>query len=310
MMRFVRDLRLIPIALVASACLLALKTADLVLSGSSFLSGNAASGFGDVAVIRPAGDATQPSGMALSWAQQMFSFPNSSGATPVPSPQGINLPRLAETDSADITGSVTAPAGQSKPAGEGAAAPDGKTMPAAALGKDGKPVPLQPGTIIRNDTTMMPSGAERAILERLQERRQELDTRTRELDMRENLIKSAEKRIDARVGELKETEERIKTELQQKNDVEAVRLKGLVTMYESMKPRDAAKIFNGLDGGVLLDVASAINPRTMAEIMAQMSPDAAQHLTVELASKAQQSSKGDSTGELPKIQGQSAAQSN
>src|SRR5271156_802033 len=140
MMRFVRDLRLIPIALVASACLLALKTADLILSGSSFISGNGTAAYGDVAVIRPAGDATQPSGTALSWAQQMFNFPNSSGATPVPSPQGINLPRLAENDSADITGTVTTePKGDNKGdnKSEGAGAPDGKPMP-AAFGKDAK----------------------------------------------------------------------------------------------------------------------------------------------------------------------------
>jgi flagellar motility protein MotE (MotC chaperone) len=311
MMRFVRDLRLIPIALVASACLLALKTADLILSGSSFLSGGGTSSYGDVAVIRPAGDATQPSGTALSWAQQMFNFPNSSGASPVPSPQGtkqiINLPRLAENDSADITGSVPGESkgenkpGETKPASEGGGAADAKVMP--TFGKEGKVGPPA-GTIIRNDTTMMPSGAERAILERLQERRQELDARARELDMRENLIKNAEKRIDARVSELKETEERIKSELQQKNDAETARLKGLVVMYESMKPRDAAKIFNGLDIGVLIDVASAINPRTMAEIMAQMAPDAAQHLTVELANRAQQAKGGAAGTELPKIQGQ------
>jgi hypothetical protein len=33
MIRFVRDLRLLPIALIASVCLLALKTADFVLDG-------------------------------------------------------------------------------------------------------------------------------------------------------------------------------------------------------------------------------------------------------------------------------------
>ena len=35
MIRFVRDLRLIPIALIASVCLLTLKTADLVFDGSN-----------------------------------------------------------------------------------------------------------------------------------------------------------------------------------------------------------------------------------------------------------------------------------
>ena len=42
-------------------------------------------------------------------------------------------------------------------------------------------------------------------------------------------------------------------------------------MYENMKPRDAAKIFDRLEMSVLLEVASQIKPRTMSEIMAQMS---------------------------------------
>ncbi|MFZ0421641.1 MAG: flagellar protein FlbB [Xanthobacteraceae bacterium] len=297
MKRFVRDLRLIPIALIASACLLTLKTADLFFHGSLFLSNsNAPSSNGEVAIIRPMPDATQPPGSALSWAQQMFNFPNSIGAAPIPSQPPVAPRQLADTDSPDITGSVTpAPAGDGKPAAAGAAV-------SAPAGKDGKPVPLPSGTVISTDASM-PSGAERAILERLQARRQELDTRARELDLRESLIQNAEKRMDARLDELKQVEERIKVETQQKDDAEAARLKGLVTMYENMKPRDAAKIFNGLDSTVLLSVVSAINPRTMAEILAQMSPEVAQRLTVELASKAQQA-KADSPAELPKIQGQ------
>lgn len=304
MTRFVRDLRLIPIALIASACLLTLKTADLIFHGSLFFTnGGAPSGDGDVAVVRPIPDATQPPGSALSWAQQMFNFPNSTGAAPIPSSAPVIAPQLADADTPDITGSVTtAPASDGSPAAAGAETknpPDAKAMPAAAA----KPTPLPSGTVISTDGAGLPSGAERAILERLQARRQELDTRARELDIRESLIQNAEKRMDARLDELKQVEERIKVETQQKDDAEAVRLKGLVTMYENMKPRDAAKIFNGLDSTVLLEVVSSINPRTMAEILAQMSPDVAQRLTVELVSKAQQA-KADGPAELPKIQGQ------
>jgi hypothetical protein len=39
-----------------------------------------------------------------------------------------------------------------------------------------------------------------------------------------------------------------------------------------------------------------------------MTPDAAEHLTVELASKAQQTAKGNSPADLPKIQGQPSPQ--
>jgi len=45
----------------------------------------------------------------------------------------------------------------------------------------------------------------------------------------------------------------------------------------------------------------------MSEILAQMSPDAAQRLTVELASRARATAE-DPDGGLPKIHGQPAAQ--
>jgi flagellar motility protein MotE (MotC chaperone) len=108
--------------------------------------------------------------------------------------------------------------------------------------------------------------------------------------------------MDSKLAELKDTEDRIKVETQQKDDAEAARLKGLVIMYENMKPRDAAKIFNGLDPNVLIEVASLIKPQAMSEILAQMSADVAQRLTVELATKAEQTAQGGSA-DLPKIEG-------
>jgi len=314
MMRYIRDLRLIPIALIASACLLALKLADLALHGSDMMAADiAVARDADVSVVHSVPDATAPPGRVSSWAQQMFNFPDGSGATPAPEgTQSIlpQLPQIAARDSDDITGSVsTEPAG----GGNNKTAADAKnsTSPASTAsvsppaGKDGKPALPPGGSVIPTDGTALPTGAERAILERLQERREELDTRGRELDIRESLIQGAEKRMDAKLAELKEAEDRIKVETGQKNDAQAARLKGLVTMYENMKARDAAKIFNGLDTNVLIEVASQIKPQAMAEILALMSPDVAERLTVELVNKAQASAQPDGAAAgLPKIEGQ------
>jgi flagellar motility protein MotE (MotC chaperone) len=302
MMRYIRDLRLIPIALIASACLLVLKIADLALDGSRWLSSDNAPAIEDVtSVVHVLPDASSQSGDKKSWAQQMFNFPDGSGAAPksdmaVTPAEQAEADRNAEAANADITGSITA--AQTADAAKDAA----KTAPAASAAKD-KAASAESGTLIPADSGNLPSAAEREILQRLQQRREELDTRARELDIRENLVKAAEQRINAHLNEIKEVEARIKTETVQKNQAEATRFKSLVTMYENMKSRDAAKIFDGLDMEVLIEVASAINPRTMADIMAQMSPEMAERLTVALASKAQQTAKNDS-GELPKIEGQ------
>jgi flagellar motility protein MotE (MotC chaperone) len=118
--------------------------------------------------------------------------------------------------------------------------------------------------------------------------------------MRESLLKAAEKRLEGRIAELKDLEARVNNSIQQRDDGDAARFKNVVTMYESMKAKDAAKIFDRLELKILVEVASLINPRRMSDILAQMQPDAAQQLTVELAAR---SSSKEKPAELPKIEG-------
>jgi flagellar motility protein MotE (MotC chaperone) len=302
MIRFIRDLRLIPIALIASACLLVLKIADIALDGSRwFASENTPMADDGTPIVQTSPDESQSPDGKRSWAQQMFNFPGGSGAAPAAGLPPVSTPaerakadQAAAQANADITGSI----GNAPPAGPAKPAPG---APGAAAGK-AVPPPVD-GIVIPTDGAALPSGAEREILERLQQRREQLDTRSRELDIRENLVKAAEQRIDAHLAEIKEVEARIKVETQEKDQAEVARFKGLVTMYENMKPRDAAKIFDGLDMDVLIKVVSEINPRSMADIMAQMTPEIAERLTVALASKAQAPAKNDPT-QLPKIEGQ------
>src|SRR6185312_7999499 len=152
-----------------------------------------------------------------------------------------------------------------------------------------KPVTIdaaKPGNAMRAEQAQTVSPSERAILERLQARRQELEARARDIAIRESLLKAAEKRVEARVEELKAVESRITVTSQQKNEAEAMRFKGIVTMYEGMKPKDAAKVFDRLEMPVLIEIASQIAPRKMADILGLMSPEAAERLTVEMAHRA------------------------
>ena len=70
-----------------------------------------------------------------------------------------------------------------------------------------------------------------------------------------------------------------------------------------MKPKDAARIFDRLDMRILAEVATTLKPRTMSEILAQMSPESAEKLTVELANRANAKAMPASADELPKIDG-------
>lgn len=127
------------------------------------------------------------------------------------------------------------------------------------------------------------SKSERTVLQSLAERRKELDARTQELDTRAQLLAAAEKRVKERVAELKEIEARINERIGAEDEANEERIAGLVSMYETMKPKDAARIFERLDMGVLLDVVTRMQPRKMAAVLAAMDPVVAQDLTVELA---------------------------
>ena len=197
--------------------------------------------------------------------------------------------------SPDVTGSV----GAAKPA-----PPKETPAPDKPDPKFAKTPPKGPdGTVVQLDAPNI-SPSERALLERLSERRKELEKRQSEMEMRDTLLKAAEKKLEERLGELKQAEERIVAATQQKEEVELHRLKNLVTMYESMKAKDAAKIFDGLDLKLATEVAKLIQPRRMSDILAQMSPEAAQRLTVELASRPHSDSKAQAKQQdLPKIEG-------
>src|ERR1700732_124191 len=89
---------------------------------------------------------------------------------------------------------------------------------------------------------------------------------------------------------------------QQKSEADAARFKGIVTMYEAMKPKDAAKVFDRLEMPVLFEIASQIAPRKMSDSRGLMSTEAAERLTIEMARRAG-SDKSASAADLPKIEG-------
>ncbi len=217
-----------------------------------------------------------PQSTKRSWAQDTLNFP---GGAP-------------KVDAPDVTGSV-----------------EGKKEGAAEGAKEGAPKPVVPETkpdgVVLHPEEAPPSvsPSERAILERLQARRQELEVRAREIDIRESLLKEAEKRIESKVGEMKAIEAKNAAINEQKAEAENARFKGIVTTYENMKPKDAAKVFDRLEMPVLIEIASQIAPRKMSDIMGLMQPDAAERLTVELARRANGDQSAAASAELPKIEG-------
>jgi flagellar motility protein MotE (MotC chaperone) len=282
MMRLIREFRLIPVVLLAAVCLFGLKVLGLVLDGGFTLA--------DLDFSSPPPPAASPDAPPT---------PKGDALAPAPRPKTSRVHEMFNYP--DVTGSTDA---DKKPS------PPPAVKAAESQSSEAKPAEAKPDAKAGADTVIQPnqigpsSPAERAILERLGERRQQLDARARELEIRENLLKSAERRLDGRVNELKTLEQQAGGSAQKKEAEDAAKLKALVTMYENMKAKDAAKIFDRLEMPVLIAVVSQIKPRVMADIMAQMQPEAAERLTTELASRAVGITPvAAPPGELPKIEG-------
>ncbi|MBS1167675.1 MAG: hypothetical protein H6R00_3700 [Proteobacteria bacterium] len=169
------------------------------------------------------------------------------------------------------------PVGDAAPAADathGAAPADGKPAEGAAPASDSNAKSAESGHGAKAKTEVYterpkeyspPIGSsERAILEGLALRRDELDKRAQDLDLRAKLLEAAEKRLNERVGAAPAMNEQ---------------LASLVSLYEGMKPKAAAAVFDKLDTGTLLELAGHMNPRKLSPIMAAMDPDKASRIT-------------------------------
>jgi flagellar motility protein MotE (MotC chaperone) len=185
------------------------------------------------------------------------------GAINVSEAQAQTAPAEAPTDAAAQETAATPPASNPNDQSTGAS------------------VREDPSKLITDDPTLL-TPAEIELLMRLAERRDELEGRNRELEAREGLLRAAEIRIERKVAELEDLrgviEERIKVfDTQQEK-----KLGSLVKIYENMKPKDAAKIFEELEMTTLLEVAERMKERKLAPVMAKMNPERAREITVEL----------------------------
>lgn len=224
-----------------------------------------------------------------------------------PAEQGGEVPvegekpvAAAETACPPEGEAAAAPAGES-----GAAEPvvcdpkaglvDGVAQP-VVQDADGKLVPFAP-----DDSSAS------AVEQRLGERRANLDAREQELDMRLALVEAAEKRINDRTAVLQQLETSISSLVDQQKEAEEGQFKSIVSLYETMKPREAATIFNELDMNTLLRVSRAMNPRKLAPIMAKINPVKAKDLTASMAitpTEPQVAVTAEDLAALPQIVGQ------
>jgi flagellar motility protein MotE (MotC chaperone) len=155
----------------------------------------------------------------------------------------------------------------------------------AATAVEHPPPPQPAATPTLPDETVPPpvTDSERAVLLELRQRREDLDARDAALAARESVFVAAGEKLSARVAELQVLQKKLEALDAARREREDTSWKGLVKVYEAMKPRDAATIFNDLETPVLLQVVDRMKEAKAAPVLAAMQPDKARDLTTKLA---------------------------
>ena len=123
------------------------------------------------------------------------------------------------------------------------------------------------------------------LLQELSRRRKELDAREQTIVQREGLLMAAENRLEARIIELETVKSDIETLITKYDAQEEEKFGGLVAIYEKMKPKESARIFDELDIDILLEVFERMKASKSAAILAKMSPERAKEITSRIAER-------------------------
>ncbi|MFZ4541929.1 MAG: MotE family protein [Rickettsiales bacterium] len=129
------------------------------------------------------------------------------------------------------------------------------------------------------------SQTELDLLQNLSKRRDDLDRREKDLEIKTRVLDATEKRITDKMSEMKTMQSELSKVLAQYNEKQDGQIKSLVKIYESMKPDEAAAIMNELEMPILLDVIGKMSERKVALVLANMNPKRARDVTQELADK-------------------------
>ncbi|UUX50481.1 hypothetical protein NUH88_02050 [Nisaea acidiphila] len=163
-----------------------------------------------------------------------------------------------------------------RPAASGQAEPEQvaqATEPAADKEAD---KPLDPVLFTRSEIE---------LLQDLSKRRKELDAREQAVIQKEGLLTAAEDRIEKKIVELEAVRAEIESLIKTYDEQEEEEIKGLVQIYEKMKPKDAARIFDELDMDILLRVFDRMKASKSAPVLANMRPQKAKEVTSRIAER-------------------------
>ncbi len=153
-------------------------------------------------------------------------------------------------------------------------------------GENDEAAPSAPGRASVPDSAEM-----QAMLTAFKKREANLAEREAELEDRMRSLEIADEAIDKKLQDLQQAEQKLLATLALADGAAEQDVTKLTTVYEQMKPKDAAALFEEMDPTFAAGFLARMKPEAAAGVMAGLSPEAAYTISVVLAGR---------NGEVPK----------
>jgi len=313
-------LRLLPMTMVATGMLLAVKVADVVHGGEAFTHGLIVSSVD--AQTNPVPAAASSSSSSSSSSDSSTSGSTSSSSTSGSSDSGSTSGSgssasgsSTSSDSSSTSGSSSSSdsstSGSTSGSSSGSGSTSGSSSSSGSAEEGGKPAEKPIASSAPPSAEQQAGGKglapgaryfspiELEILQTLSKRREAIDQWQKDAETKENLLANTEKRIDGKIVEIETLKKEVQAVLDKYNEQEDAKIRSLVKIYESMNPKDAARIFDEIEMPVLLMVIDKMSEKKAAPILASMDANKAKQLTVELAEERKLQTAKASTAKAP-----------
>lgn len=120
-------------------------------------------------------------------------------------------------------------------------------------------------------------------LQKLVQRKKQLDDREAELARVEDEINKQKIEIEKRMKELEEMRARISSILEERVKIDEQKADSLMQMYSNMKPPQAAKVFETMDEELAVEILGRMKKKNAAEILNLLKPEKAQVISEKYA---------------------------
>lgn len=154
------------------------------------------------------------------------------------------------------------------------AAATADTAPQPASSRSGEPLPLRTSPVSDAQLTLEIRNRERAVA-----------TREAELEERAALLAAAQDRLQAQIDALRAAEADLAATMALADRAAEDDIARLVTVFEAMKPEDAAAVFTEMDPAFAAGFLGRLAPAAAAAILAGLEPRAAYGLSAILAGR-------------------------